>query len=339
VSTVARVAPAKTSSKGCAWKWGKRLLTTVFFIAVPIFLFMLLKHINWNDVKQALHDLRWTTLCLGLLIAALSYSVYGSYDVLGRFYSRHSLPVAQVMSVAAVCYAFTLNLSYLVGGFALRFRLYSRLGLDTPTITKVFSLSVITNWLGYMLLAGIIFSLRLPDLPENWKIGETGLQFVGVVLLLAAVTYLLACRFATRRSWRAFKQKIVLPSFNIALLQACLAMLNWSLMALLVFILLPAKVTYLTVLGILLISSMAGVITHIPAGLGVLEAVFVGMLQHQVSHGAILAALIGYRVIYYLIPLSVASLVYFVLEGRAKKLRVASATNTSETSPTASGSH
>lgn len=313
--------PEEKQQSSGKWKLFKRILTICFFILIPIFLFMLVKHVDWHEVKQALQNLKLTTLLLGLAIACASYNVYGSYDVLGRKYSGHSLPVRQILCVAQVCYAFTLNLSYWVGGFALRFRLYSRLGLDTPTITKVFTLSVITNWLGYTVLAGIIFSLRLPDLPENWKIGEAGLQAVGIVLLLIASSYLGACRFAKRRAWKIFKHDVTLPTFKLALTQAALAALNWSLMALLVFILLPAKVTYLTVLGILLISSMAGAIAHIPAGLGVLEAIFVGMLQHQFSHGTILAALIGYRVIYFLIPLGVATITYLILESRAKKMR------------------
>jgi uncharacterized membrane protein YbhN (UPF0104 family) len=298
-------------------KWGRRLLNLVFFILVPIFLYLLIKNTHWNEVKNALHQLEWSTLGLCLVIAVLSYCVYGSYDLLGRLYSGHKLPIHQVLSVAAVCYAFTLNLSYWVGGFALRFRLYSRLGLDNATITKIFSLSVITNWLGYMLMAGVIFTLKLPDLPPNWKIGETGLQLVGITLLLVAGIYIGACLFSRRRSWQIRDHKIVLPKFHIVVMQACLAMINWSLMALLVFVLLPEKVTYMTVLGVLLISSMAGVITHIPAGLGVLEAVFVAMLQHQFSTGVILAAIIGYRLVYFLIPLGVAGIVYFLLEGQA----------------------
>lgn len=321
------------------WALAKRVLTIVFFIAVPIFLFMLIKHVDWHEVKVALQNLKMSTLLTGLAVAALSYTVYGSYDVLGRKYAGHSLPVRQIISVAQVCYAFTLNLSYWVGGFALRFRLYSRLGLDTPTITKVFTLSVITNWLGYTILAGVIFALRLPDLPENWKIGETGLQLVGIALLIIAGGYLLACKFAKRRSWKFRDHEVNLPSFNLALTQAVLASINWSLMALLVFILLPAKVTYLTVLGILLMSSLAGAIAHIPAGLGVLEAVFVAMLQHQLPHGAIIAALIGYRVIYFLIPLGLATIAYLVLESRAKKLRESSAADNGESSAVPSESH
>ncbi len=54
------------------------------------------------------------------------------------------------------------------------------------------------------------------------------------------------------------------------------------------------------VLGVLLISSIAGVIIHIPAGIGVLEAVFVALLSGEnLSHGTIIAALLAYRVLYF----------------------------------------
>ena len=63
----------------------------------------------------------------------------------------------------------------------------------------------------------------------------------------------------------------------MAILQLALGALNWSLMAAVIFTLLPSKLDYPLVLGVLLISAIAGVITHIPAGLGVLEAVFVAL--------------------------------------------------------------
>jgi len=100
---------------------------------------------------------------------------------------------------------------------------------------------------------------------------------------------------------------------------------NWSLMALVVYFMLSRNVEYPLVLGILLISSIAGVIAHIPAGLGVIEAVFVTLLAGEMSKGSIVAGLIGYRVIYFLIPLLFATLVYILLEARAKKLRSSSA--------------
>ncbi len=70
------------------------------------------------------------------------------------------------------------------------------------------------------------------------------------------------------------------------------------------------------------LSSIAGVIVHIPAGIGVLEAVFIALLAGEhTSKGTIIAALLAYRVLYYFIPLLLALICYLLLESQAKKLR------------------
>lgn len=298
--------------------WAKRLLTWCFFILVPVLLFYLARNIEWTEVISTLKEYPTSTLALGVLIALTSYGVYCCFDLLGRFYTRHTLPLREVMPVTFVCYAFNLNMGAIVGGVALRYRLYSRYGLDVPTITRVLSLSMVTNWLGYILLAGSLFSLGLLNLPDNWEIGATGLRLIGLALLLIAASYLLACGLSTRRSWHIRGHEIVLPPLKFALLQAALGAINWSLMALLIFLLLPEGAFYPTILGILLVSSIAGVITHIPAGLGVIELVFITLLQHQFSQSEIMAALIGYRAIYFLLPLALACVIYLILERQAR---------------------
>ena len=75
------------------------------------------------------------------------------------------------------------------------------------------------------------------------------------------------------------------------------------------------------ILGILLISCVAGVVAHIPAGLGVLETVFLALLHGQLAQGTLVAALLGYRTLYYLVPLLLAVLTYLILEKRAKAMR------------------
>lgn len=201
----------------------------------------------------------------------------------------------------------------------MRYRLYTRLGLNVATVTRVLSVSLIANWLGYMILAGVIFAFRLLELPESWEIGARGLQFVGVGLLAVSLIYLAGCRFSRRRVWHVRGHEIVLPPLRLALMQALLGAVNWSLMAALIYLLLPEGIFFPSILGILLISAIAGVITHIPAGLGVLEAVFLALLQHHVASSEILAALIGYRALYFLLPLVVALLAYFALERRGRK--------------------
>lgn len=300
---------------------GKRVLTMAFLILVPVLLYLLARNLDWNEVRQSLLAYKPGTLVIGLAIALCSYLTFASYDLLARAYTGHHLPVRQVLPIAFVCYAFNLNFTTWVGGVALRYRLYSRLGLDTPTITRILTLGLLTNWMGYMLLAGTVFALGLVELPNNWAVGATGLRLIGVLLLGIAVSYLLACGFAQKRTWRWRNHKVTLPSLRLALCQVVLGASNWALMALLIFWLLPGEAFYPSILGILLISCVAGVVAHIPAGLGVLEAVFLALLHGQMAQGTLVAALLGYRTLYYLLPLLLAVITYLILEKRAKAMR------------------
>ena len=301
--------------------WAKRLFTVLFLILVPALLFMLARNLDWNEVRQSLLAYKPGTLAVGLLMALVSFMIFASYDLLARSYTGHKLPARQVLPVAFVCYAFNLNFTTWVGGVALRYRLYSRLGLDTPTITRILTLGLLTNWMGYMLLAGGVFALRLVELPASWAVGTTGLQLIGFMLVAIALGYLLACGLAKKRTWRWRDHELTLPSLRLALCQVTLGASNWAMMALLIYWLLPDKAFYPSILGILLISCVAGVVAHIPAGLGVLETVFLGLLHGQMAQGSLVAALLAYRTLYYLIPLVLAVITYVVLEKRAKAMR------------------
>ena len=301
--------------------WAKRVLTVAFLILIPVLLYQLARNLDWNEVRQSLLAYKPGTLVIGLAIAVCSYLTFASYDLLARAYTGHQLPARQVLPVAFVCYAFNLNFTTWVGGVALRYRLYGRLGLDTATITRILTLGLLTNWMGYMLLAGSVFALGLVELPGNWAVGTTGLRLIGVLLLAITAAYLLACGLAKKRTWRWREHEVTLPTLRLALCQVALGASNWALMALLIYWLLPGDAFYPAILGILLISCVAGVVAHIPAGLGVLEAVFLALLHGQMAQGTLVAALLGYRTLYYLIPLVVAIVTYLVLEKRAKAMR------------------
>src|SRR5690606_36779334 len=149
----------------------------------------------------------------------------------------------------------------------------------------------------------------------------TALHFLGLGLIAISLFYLGLSRFPTRREWTMRGHEIQLSSWRLAVIQMLLGATNWSLMALVVYVMLSQKAEYPLVLGIMLISSIAGVITHIPVGLGVSDADFVDRNSGELSKSSIVAGLIAYRVIYFLIPLLFATLVYILLEARAKKLR------------------
>ncbi|WP_312123015.1 lysylphosphatidylglycerol synthase domain-containing protein [Kosakonia cowanii] len=304
------------------WRLAKKILTVIFFIAVIVLLVLYAQKVNWEDVWKVIRDYNRTALLSAVALVIISYVLYGFYDLLGRAYCGHKLAKRQVMLVSFICYAFNLTLSTWVGGIGMRYRLYSRLGLPGSTITRIFSLSITTNWLGYILLGGLIFTFGVVEIPAHWYIDASTLRIVGVVLLLIIAVYLWGCAFAKRRHVTIKGHKLVLPSWKFAVAQMVISSANWIAMGAIIWILLGMRADFFFVLGVLLVSSIAGVIVHIPAGIGVLEAVFIALLASEhVSQGIIIAALLAYRVLYYFLPLLLALIGYLLLEGRAKKLR------------------
>ena len=261
------------------------------------------------------------TLLLAAGFAAASHVLYCGYDLIGRHETGHRLPVSKVVGIGFTCYAFNLNLGSLVGGVALRYRLYASLGLRAEVITRILALSVLTNWLGYCCVAGCVFLLARLSVPAGWELGSEGLRWLGAALLLAAGSYVALCSLSTRREWHFRGQALRLPSGPIAALQFILAATNWMLIGGVVWVLLQYRVDYASVLGVLLIAAVAGVIAHVPAGLGVLEAVFIVLLSHRIPQAELLAALLAYRAIYYLMPLVLALGLFVKLEVGAKRLR------------------
>ncbi|EPT1383704.1 lysylphosphatidylglycerol synthase domain-containing protein [Escherichia coli] len=304
------------------WRLAKKLLTWLFFIAVIVLLVVYAKKVDWEEVWKVIRDYNRVALLSAVGLVVVSYLIYGCYDLLARVYCGHKLAKRQVMLVSFICYAFNLTLSTWVGGIGMRYRLYSRLGLPGSTITRIFSLSITTNWLGYILLAGVIFTAGVVELPDHWYVDQTTLRILGIGLLMIIAVYLWFCAFAKHRHMTIKGQKLVLPSWKFALTQMLISSVNWMVMGAIIWLLLGQSVNYFFVLGVLLVSSIAGVIVHIPAGIGVLEAVFIALLAGEhTSKGTIIAALLAYRVLYYFIPLLLALICYLLLESQAKKLR------------------
>ena len=308
------------------WPWLRRGATTLFFLLVGWLLVSQARTIQWSEVLTSLEDYPLTAAWGAVGLAVCSFTLYSCFDLLGRHYTRHALRASTVMLVTFTSYAFNLNLGSLVGGVAFRFRLYSRLGLRPGAITRIMSISMLANWMGYVLLAGLVFSLHPPTLPVDWPVHAGHLRLAGLALLAVAAAYLATCTFTRRRHYVLRGHTIELPSPRLAVLQLLMGAGNWLTMSGILYILLQHRIEFSAVVSVLLLAAVAGVITHIPAGLGVLEAVFVAMLSHLMPQAELLAALVAYRVIYYLAPLGIATAVYAAMEAHARKLaRVARA--------------
>ncbi|MEJ8835528.1 lysylphosphatidylglycerol synthase domain-containing protein [Ramlibacter sp. AN1133] len=302
-----------------SWPWIKRGVGVAFIAVVGFLLVRYARTVDWAQVRASVLELPRDVLLKAFGLAAVSHLVYSLMDLVGRHYTGHRIARRKVMLVSFVCYAFNLNLGSLVGGIGLRYRLYSRLGLRYGNITRIVTLSMITNWIGYILLAGLVFTISPLQLPPKWGLDSEELRLMGVGLLAVAVVYVVLCGFSRVRSWNVRGHEIDLPTLRMAFAQFAISCTHWMTMAAVPWMLLQGQVDYPTALAVLLIAAIAGVMLHIPAGLGVTEAVFIALLSHRVPEHQLLGALLAYRALFYLTPLVAGALLYLKMEMRTRK--------------------
>lgn len=296
------------------WRRYGRWLFALFLTAVAVLLFRYARSVDWASVRRAIADKDAATLAAAAGLTVLSYAVYACYDLAARRYARHELPAVRTVFVAATCYAFSLNLGAVVGSAGFRYRLYTRSGLGVATVHRIVAFSVSANWLGYLLLAGSLFVCGGIAPPAEWRIHAAGLQVLGGAMLASCAAYLFACWRTRGKALHLRGHRFSLPAPRLAVLQIALAIANWMTMGAILYLLLGQRADYPLVLGALLAAAVAMAIAHIPAGVGVLEAVFLALLGAGIGEPELLAALLVHRGIYYLAPLAIAAAAYAVFE-------------------------
>lgn len=311
--------------KARLWYWGKNLFTVAFLVLVAWLLIHHAQKVEWSEVKQALGKYSWVHIGVGVLLAFATYTAYSAYDLFGRYYTGHRIPKIRTMTIAYICCAFTLNLGAMIGSVGFRYRLYSRFGLGKGDIARVVGIMISTNWLGYIALAGIVFVSGAVVVPNDWGINDIGLRVLGGVFLSLVLMYFLLSIFSSKRTFEIKGQTFTLPSIKIALAQLALSCTHWLFMTGIIYSFLFTEIGYFPLLGVLLISAIAGVIAHVPGAVGVLEAVFIALLGHKIDPAVLVAALIAYRAVFYLLPLVVAAALYLLTEITLKKSRSAEA--------------
>ena len=301
----------------------KRVLFTAFLCGVVYLLWRAAQSIDWHAVGEVLRNLDPRTLATALVLTAASYALYTGYDLAARRYAGHDVRTPRVMLIAFIAYAFALNIGAAVGGAGFRVRMYTREGVPLGRITRVIAFCVATNWIGYCVLAGALFAAGAivppPDFPLHvFGLGQgAGMRALGVAMLAIGVAYVVACHATHGRVFHVRGHHFRFPSVRLALLQIGMACANWTLMGFTVACFLP-QVGDAQVIGTLLLAAVATALAHIPAGLGVTEAVFIALLGHRVPAPQLIGALLAYRACYFLAPLLAATIAYALLELRQR---------------------
>jgi uncharacterized membrane protein YbhN (UPF0104 family) len=247
-----------------------------------------------------------------LTMAAGSYVCLTGFDWLALKYLGHPLPYrrAAIASFTALSLGHNIGFAAMSSG-AVRYRFYSRWGLSGIQVAKLIVFCGVTVGLGLITLGGIVL-ISMPELSGRVMGVTAGLaQIFGAFCLIAPTAYVAAA--ATRTEPFRFRRwTLDLPTVSIALAQILIGTLNFALVAgcLHQALNVVSEVAYPAVVTVYVLANAAGIASHVPGGLGVIEAAVLLLLPGQSS----LAAVIVFRLVYYVVPLPIGIAMLLISE-------------------------
>jgi len=293
------------------------LLVLALLAVAAVLLHQEMRAFDYRDVRRALLAISWPTRLSALGLTALSYLILTGYDALALRYLRRPLAYRRTALVSFLGYAFAHNIGLSVlGGAAPRYRLYSAWGLAPADIARLVAFTGATFWLGISAVVGAALLLDAQALATPLHITPLLARGLGAGLLALVAAYVVLT-MARRRPLRVRGWSIPLPRPSIALAQLVVSASDWLVAAAVLWVLLPhTALSFPHFVGLFVVAQLVGVTSHIPGGLGVFETV---MLMALAPHGpapALVGALVAYRVIYYLLPLGLATALLAAHEAR-----------------------
>ena len=284
---------------------------------------------SFRQVRDSLDAVASTNLWQAAGYTVCGYLALIWYDALALRYISRTLPATRVAFVGFVSYAFSNALGFplLLGG-GLRYRFYNAWGLSTAEIALTVAFNGVTFWIGVLAITGGVFLLVPSASPQLVGLPLSSLHPLGALLVMTVIAYI-GATFFMRRPLRVKDWEFSLPSPGLAISQLAVSCADWILAGAVLWALLPDDVSGLTFtlfLSFFLVGQIAGLLSHVPAGAGVFDSIFILLMKHYVPPTTLIGLLIVYRLIYYLMPLAVAMVLLGVHEVSRGKTRFARAT-------------
>jgi uncharacterized membrane protein YbhN (UPF0104 family) len=292
-------------------------------------LFRMLRDVQPDRVLSAITAMPATNIAIAIAFVAAAYFTITFYD----FFSLRTIGARHVPYRVAAMAAFTsfsighnLGATVFTGG-AIRFRIYSAWGLTLIDVAKIAFVTGLTFWLGNAFVLGLGMVIapeaasaidRLPPW-VNAAIGSAG---------LAAICGYLLWLKAGRRVVGVKDVSVTLPSAPLTFVQILIGVADLGLSAIGMYVLLPVHppAELLPFVVIFVLATLLGFLSHTPGSLGVFDAaILIALAQYPKEE--LLATLLVWRAIYYILPFSLALVVVAVREFFiASRRRTAAAT-------------
>lgn len=294
-------------------------VSLVIVAIAAVTLYRVFREIDFGGVVAALKSQSSAGLVVSGAFVVAGYLALTCYDI----FALRAIGRKDVRCRVAALASFT---SYTIGhnlGFAIftsgviRYRIYSAWGLSVSEIARIAFITGLTYWLGNAVVLGCGVALAPGAANVIDHLSETANRLIGSATLFALAGYLLWL-LPRRRSIGRSNWRIVLPAPGGTLLQIAIGSFDLIFVALAMYALLPAQpaINFFDLLVTFVAAMLIGVISYVPGSLGVLEAaMFIGLPQFP--REPLLAALVTFRVLYFILPLLLAVLLLGVREVRA----------------------
>lgn len=244
--------------------------------------------------------------------AAASYLCLTCFDWLAVRYAGKPLSWSRtaLASFVSLSIGHNVGLAALSSG-AIRYRFYSRWGLGAGEVAKVILFCGMTVGLGLAVLGGLALLLYPGEAARLAGLSRPALAGLAAACLAVPVVYLVLAAFVRTRL-RFRRWTLDLPALPLAASQVAIGALNFACVAACLHQLLAAfsEVAYLEVAAVYVVGNVTALISHVPGGLGVLEATVLYLLPA----GAAIGALIAFRLVYFFVPLAIGLPLFLVSE-------------------------
>ncbi len=280
------------------------IIGLVFFIVALIILQRELKEIHYQQIHLYFNQLPFTRLGLSILFTFVSFLALSFNEALLFIYIRHPLPFGKtgLASFVSTAISHSIGYAFLTGG-SLRFRFYTNWKISALEISNVIGVHALIFWLGFLTLSGLLFLFHPLLIPPSLNLPFATILPLALLFLLLVVLYFAMVLLKVNFRIRGWEFRA--PSLPLSLAMISISAGDWIFSGMALFILLPSS-HHLSIplfLGIYLLAQIAGASSQVPGGLGVFESVFFILLGSGAHPPAVAAALLAYRLIYYLMPL------------------------------------
>jgi hypothetical protein len=295
------------------------IVLSVAIIAVAaVVLYRKLHNINVSKVLTAMATVEYRDVAISGLFVALGYFTLTFYDLFAlRTIGRKDVPyrIAALAGFTSYSVGHNVGASVFTGG-AVRYRIYSAWGIDAIEVAKICFIAGLTFWLGNVTVLGFGFFYHPQAASDIDQLPLWLNRTVGILALTVLASYVAwvwrTPRIIGRQNWQ-----VRLPSGPLTLLQIAIGIIDLSCCALAMYMLVPNEphMGFIDVAVIFITATLLGFASHSPGGLGVFDAAMLIALE-QFDAEELLAGLLIFRLLYYILPFTLALGVLGVREFR-----------------------